>query len=42
MSESRLQLDHKLLFATGMLMFIGLIMVCSASITIADSNTGQP
>lgn len=42
MSESNLQFDRSLLFATGALLFIGLIMVCSASITIADSNTGQP
>ncbi len=42
MSESNLQFDRSLLFATGALMFIGLIMVCSASITIADSMTGQP
>lgn len=42
MSESNLQFDRSLLFATGALLFIGLIMVCSASITIADSNNGQP
>lgn len=42
MSESSLQFDRSLLFATGTLLFIGLIMVCSASITIADSKTGQP
>lgn len=42
MSESKLQFDRSLLFAAGALMFIGLIMVCSASITIADSMTGQP
>lgn len=42
MSESNLQFDRGLLLATGALLFIGLIMVCSASITIADSNTGQP
>ncbi len=42
MSETQLQFDRSLLFATAALMFIGLIMVCSASITIADSMTGQP
>ncbi|MCX4193446.1 putative lipid II flippase FtsW [Methylophaga sp. OBS1] len=42
MSESKLQFDRSLLFASGALMFVGLIMVCSASITIADSMTGQP
>ncbi len=42
MSESNLQFDRSLLFAAGALLFIGLIMVCSASITIADSKTGQP
>jgi cell division protein FtsW len=42
MSESPAQFDRSLLFATGALMFIGLIMVCSASITIADSKNGQP
>lgn len=42
MSDSNLQFDRSLLFATGSLLFIGLIMVCSASITIADSKTGQP
>ncbi|MCX4187912.1 putative lipid II flippase FtsW [Methylophaga sp. OBS4] len=42
MSESSLQLDRSLVFVAGALMLIGLIMVCSASITIADSKTGQP
>jgi cell division protein FtsW len=42
MSESSLQFDRSLVFVTGALMLIGLIMVCSASITIADSKTGQP
>jgi cell division protein FtsW len=42
MSEVRAHFDRGLIFATGALMLIGLIMVCSASITIADSKTGQP
>lgn len=42
MSESNIQFDRSLLLSTGALMFIGLIMVCSASITIADSSTGRP
>ncbi|GAB4289156.1 MAG: putative lipid II flippase FtsW [Methylophaga sp.] len=42
MSETSAQLDRSLIFAAGALMLIGLIMVCSASITIADSKTGQP
>ncbi|WP_417535253.1 putative lipid II flippase FtsW [Methylophaga sp.] len=42
MSESSLQLDKSLLFSTGALLFIGLVMVCSASITVADSRLEQP
>ncbi len=42
MSESSLQFDKSLLFATGALLFIGLVMVCSASITVADSRLEQP
>lgn len=42
MSDSSLQFDKSLLFATGALLFIGLVMVCSASITVADSRLEQP
>ena len=42
MSESSLQFDKSLLFSTGALLFIGLVMVCSASITVADSRLEQP
>lgn len=42
MSDSSLQFDKSLLFTTGALLFIGLVMVCSASITVADSRLEQP
>jgi cell division protein FtsW len=42
MSEQKLTFDNTLLVATLTLLVMGLVMVCSASITIADSKTGQP
>ena len=42
MSESTVQFDRKILTATLSLLGLGLVMVASASVTIADSSTGQP
>jgi cell division protein FtsW len=42
MSRVSTYFDSKLLMATLALLLIGLIMVCSASITIAENKTGQP
>ena len=42
MSRVSTYFDSKLLIATLSLLLIGLIMVCSASITIAENKTGQP
>ena len=36
------ELDGKLMFSVCTLLFIGLIMVGSASISIADGKLGQP
>ena len=36
------QFDRHILFAALALLLMGLIMVCSASITMAESKTGQP
>lgn len=41
MSEQSVQFDRSILFTAIALMLVGLIMVCSASITVAESNTGQ-
>lgn len=42
MSESTMQFDRKILMATLSLLCIGLVMVASASVTIAESDTGRP
>lgn len=42
MSDSTYTLDRILMLVTAGLVLTGLIMVCSASITIADSKTGEP
>lgn len=42
MSQLTQRYDQQLLFSTLALLVIGLIMVCSASITMAESMTGQP
>ncbi len=42
MSESSVQFDRKILIATLSLLCLGLVMVASASVTIASSDTGQP
>jgi cell division protein FtsW len=42
MSQLTERYDQQLLFSTLALLVIGLIMVCSASITMAESMTGQP
>lgn len=36
------QFDRHIIFATLALLVMGLVMVCSASITMAESKTGQP
>lgn len=36
------QFDRHILFAALALLLLGLVMVCSASITMAESKTGQP
>ena len=36
------QYDRHILFAALALLMLGLVMVCSASITMAESKTGQP
>ncbi|PCH64216.1 MAG: cell division protein FtsW, partial [Gammaproteobacteria bacterium] len=42
MKQATLTFDRSLLFVTMTLLIIGLVMVASASITIADSKMSQP